>query len=463
MRILNGKWSLCTLAVLLLSGIFMSSCCKNHCFDDDSSTTRSKFYMTRGTAYKLTMANKKNGNMYFVTSADGTTVTKLNAVVNGPGGTSAPATVFFDNGGDVRSVTINGVTYVFSKNPQTGKVDVTVLSGNSQQIFTGVMDAPAPTYAPETGDAFTDNLNRAMENLNSMMPAVDAVNGQLKQEGGDLASAASGVAAYVSEFASDVSDYSTGGGSTSVEEISQESFQDLVNELAQDNPGMSGWAGKSYEEIESTEQNNTNASDQNADKNTKDGEGAIVSGTGKLKVTLTWHYGADIDLHIFEPGFTTQSMNNSTFSEERGHIYFAAKTNTFTDGYLDFDNTRGYYLKPWGEQDGGHEGFKESDITRAAIENVYWTTVNDGTYYVYLHYYGSSAAEWCDNKTEGPCTVGIFVNGRGYNKTVNMTSVYHNSMLYIGKVTFPAGTIDFTSPEPSTSHMQRVLKRLPMK
>ena len=453
MRILNGKWSLCTLAVLLLSSIFMSSCCKNHCFDDDSPTTRSKFYMTRGTAYKLTMANKKNGNMYFVTSADGTTVTKLNAVVNGPGGTSAPATVFFDNGGDVRSVTINGVTYVFSKNPQTGKVDVTVLSGNSQQIFTGVMDAPAPTYAPETGDAFTDNLNRAMENLNSMMPAVDAVNGQLKQEGGDLASAASGVAAYVSEFASDVSDYSTGGGSTSVEEISQESFQDLVNELAQDNPGMSGWAGKSYEEIESTEQNNTNASDQNADKNTKDGEGAIVSGTGKLKVTLTWHYGADIDLHIFEPGFTNNMTNYG--SQGQGHIFFDAKNNTFTDGYLDFDNTRGYFIDPQNTQ--------TTDFNRAAIENVYWTTVNDGTYYVYLHYYGSSSAEWCNYVTEGPCTVGIFVNGRGYNKTVNMTSVYNNPMLYVGKVTFPAGTIDFTSPEPSTPHMQRTLMRLPMK
>lgn len=453
MRILNGKWSLCTLAVLLLSGIFMSSCCKNHCFDDDSSNTSSKFYMTRGAAYKLTMANKKNGNMYFVTSADGTTVTKLNAVVNSPGGTSAPATVFFDNSEEVRSITINGVTYVFSKNSQTGKVDVTVISGNTQQIFTGVMDVPTPNYAPETGDAFTDNLNRAMENLNSMMPAVDAVNGQLKQEGGELASAASGAAAFASEFASDVSDYSAGGGTAAVEEISQESFQNLINELAQDNPGMSEWAGKSYEEIESTEKNSTEGADQDADKNTKDGEGAIVSGTGKLKVTLTWHYGADIDLHVFEPGFT---QNMSYYNNEgQGHIYYHTPRNSFTDGYLDFDNTRGYFIDALNTEN--------SDFTRAAIENVYWTTVNDGTYYVYLHYYGSNPGEWSNNVTEGPCTVGIFVNGRGYNKTVNMTSVYRERMLYIGKVTFPQGTIDFTSPEPTEPHMQRVLNRLPMK
>ena len=467
MKILTGKWSICTLAVLLFTGIFMSSCCKNHCYDDEetpgSSETRasSKFYMTRGSIYKLSLVNKKNGNVYFVTSPDGNTISKLNAVLNGLNGSSAPATVFFDNGEEVRSITINGVTYVFSKNPQTGKVDITVINGNTQQIFTNVMDIPTPNFAPETGDALTDNMNQAMSNLNSLLPAVDAVNKELAGQGGDLASAIEGLSGYTSELAGDLADYATGGGTAEVEEISKEAFQDLINELADENPGLKDWANKTYEDIEASEQSNTEDADKNADKNTKDGEGAIVSGTGKLKVTLTWHYGADIDLHIFEPGFTDNMTNYGV--EGQGHIFYRTKHNTFTDGYLDFDNTRGYYLKPWGEEDGEHDGYKESDFTRAAIENVYWQTVIDGTYYVYLHYFSSNGSEWCNYVTEGPCTVGIFVNGAGYNKTVDMTTAYNQRMLYIGKVTFPAGTIDFTSPEPSTPNMQRVVKRLPMK
>lgn len=451
MKAITRNWSLYTLVMLCISGLFMSSCCKNHVDDSYVPYGKSKalFYMTKGTAYKLSMVNNGNGNMYFATGA-GTTISKLNVFLNGKNGQKVPATVFFNDSEDVRSVTINGVTYVIRKN-SLGGVDVTVINGTTQQLFTNVMTFPQSPTIPATGDALKDNMNRAMVNLYAILPVINYVNAGIKAGGGELSTPTAGVAGYVSQLYEDVSEYTSNG--TTVTEVTNAEFMGILNTLSEDVPGLEDLDGKTYGDLENAIQNDTDSRDREADRNTKDGEGAIVSGSGKLKVTLTWYYGADIDLHVFEPGFTNNMTNYD--SSGQGHIYYAAKTNTFTDGYLDFDNTHGYFIDPTGEN--------SYDMNRAAIENIYWSEVIDGVYYIYLHYYASKGDSWCNYVTEGPCTVSVYVNGRGYNKTVDMTTAYRNNMLYIGKVTFPAGTIDLTSPEPNTPTMQSVLRKLPRK
>lgn len=454
MKTLKRNWSL--YALIMLCGLAVSSCCKNHWETwptNPAASGTGTFFLTKGTTYKITMVNGK-GNMYFVTGSASNIVSKLNILLNDKNGNLVPATAFFNDSEEVRSITVNGVTYVVHKNPTTGKVDVTVINGTTQQLFANVMNNPAVPAITPTGDPIRDNTSLAMGNLSAILPAITLVNQIIQTGGGELSGPTANVPQYVSWLSEDLDSYANSG--STVTEVTNDEFQDVLDEIGKDVPGLDQWSDMSYTDMENTVNNDTRDADQQADKNTKDGEGAIVSGNGKLKATLTWHYGADIDLHVFEPGFT----NNMTYysSEGQGHIYYAQPRNTFTDGYLDFDNTVGYFINSNNTED--------RDLNRSAIENIYWDTVSDGVYYIYLHYYGSRGDEWCDYVTEGPCTVGLFVNGIGYTKTVQMTAEYNSRMLYIGKVTFPAGTIDLTSPEPSTPTMQ-MIKRcvgfLPMK
>ncbi|MDR1259042.1 MAG: hypothetical protein LBK65_07190 [Tannerellaceae bacterium] len=102
-------------------------------------------------------------------------------------------------------------------------------------------------------------------------------------------------------------------------------------------------------------------------------EGALISGFGEIKVTLTWDFVADVDLHVIEPS---------------GHrIYFGDKY-SLTGGFLDFDNTVAY-----------------------GPENIYWEDAPEGTYEVYLDHYAGN--------TGGNYTVFVQIGGesrifRGY-------------------------------------------------
>lgn len=83
-------------------------------------------------------------------------------------------------------------------------------------------------------------------------------------------------------------------------------------------------------------------------------EGGLISGDGDIKMTLTWDFVSDIDLHVIDPtGF---------------EIYFAAK-NAPSGGWLDYDNVYAY-----------------------GPENVYWPagTAPRGQYIVGLHHYSGN-------------------------------------------------------------------------
>ena len=397
------------------------------------------FVMTQGSTYKLSMVNKGNGNAYFVTADDNDQISRLNALLDNGGTESVPATVIFDDAQDVRSITFSDVSYVFNKNSETNKIDVSVVQGEVSQIFQDVMDyTPTPNEARRrraASGSFEANMNIALNNMNVMLTAVGTVNARISESGeGVLYSAVANVTAVITSLTHDTSVLIT--DEVVIEEATAEQFENVIKNLSEQIPSLVELAEKTLAEMEQAVAEKVEETDETADSNTETGEGTIVSGMGKLKTTLTWRYGADIDLHIFEAGF---SGSHDQGIQDQGHIYYSAKTNSFTDGYLDYDNTSGYYINP--------ENYEDNDYSRAAIENVYWNEVNNGTYYVYLHYYAQHSGEWCDGVTEGPCTVSIFVDGVGKSKTVEMTRAYNSQMLYVGKVTFPDGTIDLSTPE----------------
>lgn len=82
--------------------------------------------------------------------------------------------------------------------------------------------------------------------------------------------------------------------------------------------------------------------------------GGLISGDGDIKMTLTWDFVSDVDLHVIDPtGF---------------EIYFANKRAP-SGGWLDYDNTYAY-----------------------GPENVYWPsgTAPVGNYRVFLHHYSGA-------------------------------------------------------------------------
>lgn len=107
-------------------------------------------------------------------------------------------------------------------------------------------------------------------------------------------------------------------------------------------------------------------------------KGYINSGIGSLKVTLSWNFLADIDLHAYEPNGT--------------HIYWLFPYSHKTGGYLDVDNTVG---------------------GTGAIENIYWENPEEGVYRFYLHYFGGFQS--------GTCTASVTYKGHGRTYTVPMT------------------------------------------
>ena len=156
------------------------------------------------------------------------------------------------------------------------------------------------------------------------------------------------------------------------------------------------------------------AADSTANSNTNTGNGAIASGKGALKVTLTWFFNSDIDLHVYEPGYNS----------EKGHIYYSHKTNTFTDGFLDIDNTVGYYINPLNG---------ERNMSLSAVENIYWPEhPSDGTFDIYLDNYS--------HVRSGLCNLARYKDGKSiYSQDVMIATTDRNR--YIVSVTMPQGEI----------------------
>lgn len=97
--------------------------------------------------------------------------------------------------------------------------------------------------------------------------------------------------------------------------------------------------------------------------------------SGALKITLLWDFEADIDLHVIQPN--------------GNEIYFKKASDPSTGGSLDVDNRIG---------------------NSGAAENIYWNNPPQGTYSVYVRYYGPSSSTKVAG--QGPCTVVIMQEGK---------------------------------------------------
>lgn len=326
---------------------------------------------------------------YVITNNDGV-IEKLNLVFS-LGNTTEYGTIFLYNNA-VRSITLKDVTYIFHQNKE-GKIDVAVTSHGYTDLYTNVGDASRITYADGT------DISQVFA---AIAGAVDIIKGTNTMVDYD-----SDLFAYITDIINLLNNVNDGSAEFSDSEVSGSLQENAEEEEDPEDLDMSG-----------IDQNETNA-----ETNTDIGNGAIASGIGALKVTLTWKYSADIDLHVYEPGCRTPIPSHSS---ETGHIYFSNKNGSFTDGYLDIDNTVGYYINPL---------TGERNTRLSAVENVYWNdNPKDGTFYVYLHYYGGSQS--------GPCTVTIYKNGKTLlTKTVDMSSADNSVQRFIASVSMPQGTI----------------------
>ena len=145
--------------------------------------------------------------------------------------------------------------------------------------------------------------------------------------------------------------------------------------------------------------------------NKNNGIGALESGYGALKATLSWNFYADIDLYADEPSGETICWTN-TYSDYSG-------------GYLDVDNTYG---------------------GPGSVENIYWETAEDGDYRIYIDYYGYGHSG--RGGETGVCTVSVFYNGLGRTYNIPMaddqtTTVTTVSLPSGAQNSSPARDIDF--------------------
>lgn len=130
------------------------------------------------------------------------------------------------------------------------------------------------------------------------------------------------------------------------------------------------------------------------------GNGALISGNGDVKITLTWNKPSDIDLHCDTPS--------------GAHIYFGDKRPSGTNGWLDFDNIPGF-------------------PTCTDPENIFFNPAEPGTYRVSLHYFS-------DRNNVGPVNykVVILINGVGrvYEGVINYPE---NNYQHVEIATFTIG------------------------
>ena len=146
------------------------------------------------------------------------------------------------------------------------------------------------------------------------------------------------------------------------------------------------------------------------------GLGALTSGSGDLKATLTWNFYADIDLHATEPS--------------GAHIYYNNPTSSYSDGFLDVDNRAG---------------------GRGATENIYWSNPENGIYEFSIDYYGPST--YNDMSQCGICKVTIMYKGVGKVYNISMDEYDYKN---VTNITLPTGTYSRDNVETSNAPQVRI-------
>lgn len=149
------------------------------------------------------------------------------------------------------------------------------------------------------------------------------------------------------------------------------------------------------------------------------GIGALKSGFGMLKATLSWTFYADIDLHAIEPSGQ--------------HIYWSSPYSSISGGYLDVDN-----------REGGPR----------ATENIYWKNPQDGIYEIYVDYYGASTLN--GDYGTGNCLVNVYYNGIGKHYNIPLDILDTKA---VTSVQLPTGTFSRDSQSPQVKIIINNCKR----
>lgn len=395
-------FKLCSVIAAMAVSLAVASCCDYESdnvppvTEPEPTPTPSSGYSSTTTVpngYNFGIVNDNNGNAYFVTDANGDRtgdVSRIGFVINDPTGTGGTAssngTAIFA-GQKVRSMTINGVTYTFHEN-ENGKVDVAITRNNITELYTDVAASQLLGDGYDAGTSFSNKLAYAFSKVNSATDIISAANA-LVNPNSVLYPYIQEVERYIKSIKNDTGKLGDGTVTSSLTENPSDTPID-------------------------TDTSGTEAADSTANSNTNTGNGAIASGKGALKVTLTWFFNSDIDLHVYEPGYNS----------EKGHIYYSHKTNTFTDGFLDIDNTVGYYINPLNG---------ERNMSLSAVENIYWPEhPSDGTFDIYLDNFS--------HVRSGLCNLAIYKDGKSiYSQDVMIATTDRNR--YIVSVTMPQGEI----------------------
>lgn len=381
-------------AMLLASLTFsVTSCCDGGDITNETPTSPEqpaeepqRFFSTTDVpeGYNTGVVNERNNNLYFIADENGNgtgNVKRVNFVLNN-GGEDAGNGVAIFSGNRMRSMTINGVTYTFSQNADN-KVDVAVTRNNVTELYTNVADASLIDLADSN-----NKLAAAFLGIGNTADIIKDVNG-LISDNSALYEYISSLQKYLDSLKGD-------------------------SEWLGDNDNAGSLAGNTTGKELDYDKDVVKNTDSEADNNTNSGNGAVVSGKGKLKATLTWFFPSDIDLHVYEPDYTY----------EVGHIYYSTPTNSFTDGYLDIDNRVGYYINPV---------TNERNESLAAVENIYWKeSPKDGVYKLCLDNYSE--------RRGGICNLSIYKDGRSiYNQDVDLDT--NDRMRYIVSVRMPQGEV----------------------
>lgn len=178
------------------------------CSDDDNTPpaeTKAEFSSTTAVpaGYSYGITNDKNGNTYFVADAngDGTgEITKIGFVLPKTvrsDASVANGTAIFGNQ-QVRSITIDGVTYKFVANAN-GKIDVTIVCNGEAQIITDVAVSSLIGNAAAGESTFSEKLKTAFAQISNATDIIALANekigegSKLKQEVQAIAQSVTGL------------------------------------------------------------------------------------------------------------------------------------------------------------------------------------------------------------------------------------------------------------------------------
>lgn len=353
-----------SLVLVSLASLLVSSCCDG---EGDAPVVK-KMPVQRievpGGSFGFTTGDNKNSYVIFTddNTEDGA-LTNIYVRPNNPNG--KPGFIKIDDG-KVSSVTIGDVTYTFVDND--GVVDVAIAAGGNTELIQEVAKSDDIWNAPTTGSMGV-RLAGAFSTYEQMLALIKILNGQIGED-------------------SPIYPYVHGNGAATDQRGSDSGIvTDPTNMTGVVEPGVTVVIPQNpidKEEMDEDKKQN--------DEDTDSSHAALVSGSGALKVTVSWKFSADIDSYVIEP----------RYSGSTGVIWYSQPHNSFCGGMLDIDNTVGYYINPQ---------TRVSYPNLAAVENIYYESdVEPGVYNVKLNYYGG--------QEDGPVTVVIYANGKSIGSRV---------------------------------------------